>query len=211
MSKIAEVKELVSKGKSKQIAGAVQQALDDGDSAQDILNGMIDTMGEVGDRFSRDEIFVPEMLVAAKAMKKGLDVLEPHLAEGADESLGGCIIGTVQGDLHDIGKNLVAMMIKSAGFDVDDLGVDVDPKTFIAEVQKNPDVKLVALSGLLTTTMPSMQETVKELKSCGIGNFKVMVGGAPVTPDFADQIGADGYAPDAGAAVNLAKSLAAQV
>ncbi|MGI6110500.1 MAG: corrinoid protein [Eubacteriaceae bacterium] len=209
MSKIDDVKDLVSRGKSKQIEAAVQAALDEGAAPQEVLNAMIDTMGDVGDRFSRDEIFVPEMLIAAKTMKKGLGILEPLLAGGTTESLGDCIIGTVEGDLHDIGKNLVAMMIKSCGFEVTDLGVDVSPAKFVEAIEQHPDVKIVALSGLLTTTMPAMKETVKVLKDCKIGNFKVICGGAPVTPEFAAEIGADGYAPDAGSAVGEAKELAA--
>ena len=209
MAKLDDVKDLVSRGRSKLIAAKVQEALDDGSTPQEILDAMIDTMGEVGDRFSRDEIFVPEMLISAKTMKNGLAVLEPLLAEGATENLGTCIIGTVEGDLHDIGKNLVAMMIKSAGYDVIDLGVDVKASQFVDEIKKQPDVKLVALSGLLTTTMPAMKETVKTLKNSGLGDFKVIVGGAPVTPEYAEEIGADGYAPDAGSAVTEAKELTA--
>ena len=209
MAKLDEVKDLVSRGRSKLIAAKVQEALDDGSTPQEILDAMIDTMGDVGDRFSRDEIFVPEMLISAKTMKNGLAVLEPLLAEGATENLGTCIIGTVEGDLHDIGKNLVAMMIKSAGYDVIDLGVDVKASQFVDEIKKQPDVKLVALSGLLTTTMPAMKETVKTLKNSGLGDFKVIVGGAPVTPEYAEEIGADGYAPDAGSAVTEAKELTA--
>ena len=209
MAKLDDVKDLVSRGRSKLIAAKVQEALDDGSTPQEILDAMIDTMGEVGDRFSRDEIFVPEMLISAKTMKNGLAVLEPLLAEGATENLGTCIIGTVEGDLHDIGKNLVAMMIKSAGYDVIDLGVDVKASQFVDEIKKQPDVKLVALSGLLTTTMPAMRETVKTLKNSDLGDFKVIVGGAPVTPDVASEIGADGYAPDAGSAVTEAKELTA--
>ncbi len=209
MAKLDDVKDLVSRGRSKLIAAKVQEALDDGSTPQEILDAMIDTMGDVGDRFSRDEIFVPEMLISAKTMKNGLAVLEPLLAEGATENLGTCIIGTVEGDLHDIGKNLVAMMIKSAGYDVIDLGVDVKASQFVDEIKKQPDVKLVALSGLLTTTMPAMKETVKTLKNSGLGDFKVIVGGAPVTPEYAEEIGADGYAPDAGSAVTEAKELTA--
>lgn len=209
MAKINEVKELVAKGKTKLIAGVVQEAIDEGCGPQEILNSMIDTMGEVGEKFSRDEIFVPEMLIAAKAMKKGLEVIEPLLASGSGESLGTCIIGTVEGDLHDIGKNLVSMMIKSTGFNVIDLGVDVSADKFIECIKENPDVKLVAFSGLLTTTMPALKASVAAAKGCDVGNFKVLVGGAPVTKEYADEIGADAYAPDAGSAVAVAKALVA--
>ena len=142
-----------------------------------------------------------------KARAKGVEVLKPHLVSGAASSLGTCIIGTVAGDLHDIGKNLVAMMIESAGFTVIDLGVDVPKEKFIQAVNQNEDVKLVACSGLLTTTMPAMKETVNALKTSGLKGFKVIVGGAPVTPEFASEIGADGYAADAGGAAIKAKEL----
>lgn len=211
MSKLNEVKEMVQKGRTKKIAGVVQEALDADVGAQEILDAMVDTMGDVGDAFSRDEIFVPEMLIAAKAMKLGLEVIEPQLASGAGEKLGKCIIGTVEGDLHDIGKNLVAMMIKSSGFDVIDMGVDVPVDTFIEKIKENPDVKVVAFSGLLTTTMPALKASVEAAKNCDVGNFKVLVGGAPVTKEYADEIGADGYAQDAGSAVTVAKELIASL
>ena len=207
MSKIEDVRENVEKGKTKLIAGLVQEALDEGSSAMDILQTMVDGMGVVGDKFSCGSIFVPEMLIAAKAMSKGVEVLKPHLAGEASTSLGTCVIGTVQGDLHDIGKNLVAMMVESAGFDVVDLGVDVSAERFITAVKENTAVKLVACSGLLSTTMPAMKETVAALKSCGLTGFKVMVGGAPVTQEFATEIGADAYAHDAGSAAVTAKKL----
>lgn len=209
MSKIDEVKAHVEKGKTKLIAGLVQDALDEGAQPGEILDAMISAMGVVGDRFSANEIFVPEMLMAAKAMTKGVDVLRPHMAGESTKSLGTCVIGTVQGDLHDIGKNLVAMMIESAGFTMVDLGVDVSAQKFIDAIKAHENVKLVACSGLLTTTMPAMKGTVKSLKESGLSGFKVMVGGAPVTPQFAEEIGADGYAPDAGSAVAKAKELIA--
>ena len=148
MSKLQDVENAVVSGKSKLVAGLVQEALDEGCSAPDILNGMINAMGIVGERFKKNEIFVPEMLVAARAMKKGVDVLKPHLASGSAGVCGKAIIGTVAGDLHDIGKNLVAMMIESAGFEVIDLGVDVPVEKFIETVKANPDVKIVGCSAL---------------------------------------------------------------
>jgi methanogenic corrinoid protein MtbC1 len=205
MSKIEEVRLLVETGKTKLIATATQEALGEGAAAADILQVMIDAMGAVGEKFSTGAIFVPEMLIAAKAMSKGVEVLKPHLAGKISTSLGTCVIGTVKGDLHDIGKNLVAMMLESAGFTVIDLGVDVPADKFIAAI--NEEVKLVACSGLLTTTMPAMRETVAAIKSSAAANIKVLVGGAPVTPEFASEIGADGYAPDAGSAVVRAKEL----
>jgi methanogenic corrinoid protein MtbC1 len=207
MSKIEEVKANVEIGKPKIVPGLVQEALEEGTAAMDILQVMVDAMRVVGDKFSAGEIFVPEMLIAAKAMSKGVEVLKPHLAGEASTSLGTCVIGTVQGDLHDIGKNLVAMMVESAGFDVVDLGVDVPADKFIEAAKTNANVKLVACSGLLTTTMPAMENTVAAIKASGLNGVKVMVGGAPVTEEFAAQIGADAYALDAGSAAVKAKQL----
>ena len=167
-------------------------------------------MGIVGERFKKNEIFVPEMLVAARAMKKGVDVLKPHLASGSAGVCGKAIIGTVAGDLHDIGKNLVAMMIESAGFEVIDLGVDVPAARIIECYKENPDVKIIALSALLTTTMPALKSTVEALNSEDFrSHIKVMVGGAPITQEFADEIGADAYTPDAASAAQKAKELVA--
>jgi len=209
MSKIAEVKKAVETGKSKLIEGIVKDALASGDSAVQILNdGMIAAMSNIGEMFQRSEIFVPEMLIAAKTMKKGVEVLKPHLTSGDTAKLGKCIIGTVHGDLHDIGKNLVALMIESAGFEVIDLGVDVTKDAFLAKLKEAPDTKIVALSGLLTTTMPAMKETAAALKNAG-GKFKIIVGGAPITEAFAKEIGADAYSPDAASAAVIAKKLAA--
>lgn len=183
-----------------------QAALDAGTDLQSILNdGLIGAMDEVGEKFSAGELFVPEMLMAAQAMKAGLALLKPHLAEGKSQSKGTVVIGTVKGDLHDIGKNLVAMMMEGAGFDVVDLGVDVDSETFLKNaVEKQANV--IALSALLTTTMPAMAMTVKALKEAGTG-VKTIIGGAPVTQAFADQIGADGFSADAPGAVKLVKAL----
>jgi len=211
MSKIDEVRSNVENGKTKLIAGVVQEALDTGDQAEQILAAMVAAMGTVGEKFSSGAIFVPEMLIAAKAMTKGIEVLKPHLSADSSISLGTCIIGTVAGDLHDIGKNLVAMMLESAGFEVVDLGVDVPADKFVAAVKENKNVKIVALSGLLTTTMPAMKETVGTLKNSALGAFKVIVGGAPVSQEYANQIGADGYAADAGSAAVLAKTMAMAV
>jgi methanogenic corrinoid protein MtbC1 len=209
MSKIDEVRANVEAGMTKLVAGLVQEALDAGDSAADILQAMVTAMDVVGDQFSKGEKFVPEMLIAAKAMAKGVEVLKPHLAGDASTSLGTCVIGTVQGDLHDIGKNLVAMMIESAGFTIVDLGVDVPAGKFVEAAKENASVRIVACSGLLTTTMPALKNTVAALKASGLAGFKVLVGGAPVTQQMADEIGADGYAPDAGSAAVKAKELLA--
>lgn len=207
MSKLAEVKAQVEAGKTKLVPGLVQEALDEGLAAKDILAAMVDAMGVVGDKFSAGEIFVPEMLIAGKAMQKGVEVLKPALAGDSSVSLGKCIIGTVQGDLHDIGKNLVCLMIESAGFDMIDLGVDVAKEKFVETIKANPDVNVVALSALLSTTMPSMKDTVAAIKESGLTGFKIIVGGAPITPEFADEIGADAYARDAGGAAIKVKEL----
>ena len=206
MSKIEDVKVLVETGKSKKVAAAVQDALDAGVKPQDILDAMIASMGEVGEKFSSGEIFVPEMLIAAKAMSKGVEILKPAMAGDESTSLGTCIMGTVAGDLHDIGKNLVVMMLESAGFDMVDLGVDVPAERFVEAVKENENVVLVACSGLLTTTMPALKEAVQTVKAA-FPDMKVIVGGAPVTPAYADEIGADGYAPDAGSSAAKAKEL----
>ncbi|MBC3889038.1 cobalamin-binding protein [Acetobacterium paludosum] len=206
MSKIEEVKAKVEAGKSKLIPGLVQEALDAGIVPAEILQAMVDSMSVVGDKFSAGEIFVPEMLIAAKAMSKGVEVLKPLMAGDSSSSLGTCVIGTVAGDLHDIGKNLVSMMIESTGFEMVDLGVDVPADAFVEAVKNNANVKLVACSGLLTTTMPAMKEAVQTIKAA-FPDLKVIVGGAPVTPEYAGEIGADGYAPDAGSASVKAKEL----
>ena len=210
MSKLQEIADVVINGKAKLIGGLVQEALDEGTDPSANLNSMIDAMGVVGERFKNNEIFVPEMLVAARAMKKGVEVLKPHLASGSAGAAGKVIIGTVAGDLHDIGKNLVAMMIESAGFEVIDLGVDVSSDKFIEAVRSNPDTKIVACSALLTTTMPALRDTVAALNAADFrSKIKVMVGGAPITQEFADEIGADAYTPDAASAAAKAKELAA--
>ncbi len=208
MSKIQEVKAKVEIGKTKLIPGLVQEALDEGNAPGEILQAMVDSMSVVGEKFSSGEIFVPEMLIAAKAMSKGVDVLRPLMAGDTSASLGTCIIGTVAGDLHDIGKNLVSMMIESAGFTMVDLGVDVPAERFVEAVKENENVTLVACSGLLTTTMPALKEAVQTIKASGL-DVKVIVGGAPVTPEYAAEIGADGFAPDAGSAAVKAKEMVA--
>ena len=206
MAGIEEVYALVEKGKAKVIAGAVQEALDAGCNPEDILNqGMIKAMDAVGEKFKNGEIFVPEMLVAARAMKKGVEVLKPHLATGAAGAAGKVIIGTVAGDLHDIGKNLVVMMLKGAGFEIYDLGTDVDADTFIAKAEE-VGADVIGMSALLTTTMPNMKDVVDELNERGLREkYIVMVGGAPVNDTFAQQIGADYYTADAPSAAEVAK------
>ncbi len=208
MSKLEELAKVVENGKSKMAGPLAQEALDEGATPSEVLKAMADAMDVVGEKFSAGEIFVPEMLIAAKAMNRGLEIINPLLAESGAEKLGLCIIGTVKSDLHDIGKNLVATMIGAAGFDMIDLGVDVPIEVFIETIEAHPEVKIVALSALLTTTMQSLADTVEALKPYREKyGFKMMVGGAPITQEFADQIGADGYSVDAGAAATLAKNL----
>lgn len=174
---------------------------------QIITHCLIPAMAEVGDRFERQEFYVPEMLIAARAMQRGLSVLKPLLVEGEFKPVGKVVAGTVKGDLHDIGKNLVCMMLEGAGFVITDLGVDVAPEKFVAAVREH-EPSIIAMSALLTTTMPAMQGTIEALIDTGLrGQVKVVVGGALVTEAYAAQIGADGYAPDAGAAVRKAKQL----
>ena len=202
--------EAVETGKVKIITGLIEEAIAGGAEPLSILNdGMIAAMGVVGEKFQRSEIFVPEMLIAAKTMKKGVEVIKPLLGGASVSTRGKCIIGTVFGDLHDIGKNLVSLMIESAGFEVIDLGVDVSIEKFINAIKENPDVRIVGLSCLLTTTMPALQETTKAIKASGLSGFKLIVGGAPITQEYAVQIGADGYSPDAASAADLAKQLVA--
>lgn len=208
MSKIEEVAQAVQMGRVKLVPELVQEALDDGMSAIDILNGgMIDAMAVVGERFKNNEIFVPEMLVAAKAMQKGVAVLKPYLAGDSSAHVGKMVMGTVYSDLHDIGKNLVIMMIESTGYEVIDLGVDVPVQTFM-DAADDPDVSIVGVSALLTTTMPAMKETVAALNMHPRrSEFTIMVGGAPITAAFAKEIGADIYTVDAAEASLAAKQL----
>jgi 5-methyltetrahydrofolate--homocysteine methyltransferase len=197
-------------GNANLVVAEVQKALDAGMGPADILNqGMIAAMGEVGRLFEEGEYFVPEMLIAARAMQKGLELLKPHLTEADVQSPGKVAIGTVKGDLHDIGKNLVAMMLEGAAFEVIDLGTDVSPERFIQAV-RDRGAQIIAMSALLTTTMPNMKNTIEALKEAGLRDkVKVMIGGAPVTQNYADQIGADGFAEDASRAVAKARSLLA--
>ena len=210
MSIVAEIKAFTQKGQASKVKDLVQEALNQGIEVDNILQqGLIAAMTEVGEQFTRGEIYVPEMLIAARAMQQGLKILEPLLAEAGIEKLGKIVMGTVKGDLHDIGKNLVCMMLQGAGMEVIDLGVDVTPEKFVAAVKEhNPQI--VGLSALLTTTMPYMKLTIDELAKNGLREkVKVLIGGAPVTEKFAEQIGADGYAANAGEAAGLVKKLLA--
>lgn len=205
MSILNEISENLQKGKAKLVKELVQQAIDEGISAHDILEqGLMSGMDVVGEKFKKNEVFVPEVLVAARAMNMGAALLKPLLSEGGVEAAGKVCIGTVKGDLHDIGKNLVKMMMEGKGLEVVDLGTDVAPETYVkTAIEQN--CQIICCSALLTTTMPVMGEVVKEAEKAGIrGNVKIMVGGAPVTEAFCEQIGADKYTTDAASAADAA-------
>ena len=197
------------KGQAPQVKELVQQAVDEGTSPGDILNkGLIAGMSVVGKRFKKNEIYVPEVLVAARAMHAGMDIIKPLLGESGIEPKGFFTIGTVKGDLHDIGKNLVMMMIEGAGFKVVDLGVDVTPEKYVQAVKDG--AQILGMSALLTTTMPAMKTTIDAITAAGVrDSVKIIVGGAPLTQAFADEIGADGYSPDAASAADLANEMIA--
>jgi len=198
----------IIKGDQASAVKVTKAALAERTAAKRILDeGLIAGMAVVGERFKKNEVYIPEVLIAARAMKMAMEVLEPELVKAGVKPVGKFLVGTVQGDLHDIGKNLVAMMLKGAGFEVIDLGVDVSPEKFV-EQAKAKRVQLVGVSALLTTTMPGMEKTIKALKNAGVP-AKIMVGGAPITQGYADKIGAHGYAADAASAVDLAKTLVA--
>jgi len=198
----------VINGDRDEAARLAQQAVDEGIDPESIVNdGLIVGMDEVGRRFKANEFYVPEVLIAARAMHGGMDVVKPLLAARGIEPRGRVMIGTAQGDLHDIGKNLVSMMLEGGGFEMIDLGVDVSPDQFVEGVKEHSPNAL-AISALLTTTMPGMKDTIEALEAAGLRDqIKVMIGGAPVTQDYADEIGADGYAPDAASAVDLTAEL----
>ena len=208
MSLTKDIFDAVVAGDQTQTAGLVKQALEAGIPAQAVLGeGLIAAMTEVGALFEKGEYFVPDMLVSSRAMKTGMERLRPHLAAADVKPIAKVVIGTVKGDLHDIGKNLVAVMLEGAGFQVIDLGVDVSPERFV-QTARETGADLVALSALLTTTMPRMVTVEAALRTAGLhGQVKVLVGGAPITQAFADQIGADGFAPDAAVAASRARAL----
>lgn len=208
MNQMDTIFKAVVEGNESETKAAIEAALQNGIPAGEIMqNGLIAAMAEVGRLFETCEYYVPEMLVSARAMQAGLAALKPQLVQSNVKATGRVVVGTVKGDLHDIGKNLVAMMLQGAGFEVVDLGTDVPPERFVAEVQSG-NVDLISLSALLTTTMPSMADTIQALQTAGLRDkVKVIVGGAPVTESYATQVGADGYGSDASVAVRLAKSL----
>ncbi|MEN6309552.1 MAG: corrinoid protein [Anaerohalosphaeraceae bacterium] len=206
MADLKALSEAVIKGDQKTAVEITRQALSEGMAPASILTeGLIAGMNVIGVRFKANQVYIPEVLISARAMKMAMEVLEPKLIEAGVKPLGKALVGTVQGDLHDIGKNLVAMMLKGAGFEVIDLGVDSSPEKFVAKARESHP-QVIGLSALLTTTMPAMEKTIRAIKEAGL-SVKTMIGGAPVTQAYADKIGADGYAPDAASAVDLAKSL----
>ena len=208
MADLKALADAVIKGDQSTAVEITKAALEEGTPAKSVLNeGLIAGMDVIGGRFKKNEVYIPEVLIAARAMKMAMEFLEPELVKAGVKPIGKCLIGTVQGDLHDIGKNLVAMMLKGAGFEVIDLGVDVKPDKFVEEV-KAQGIQVVGMSALLTTTMPGMEKAIKAIKDAGV-SAKIMIGGAPVTQGYADKIGADGYAADAASAVDIAKSLVA--
>jgi len=206
MADLKALSESIIKGDQKTAVDITNAAIDEGMNPEIILKeGLIGGMEVVGVRFKANEVYIPEVLISARAMKMAMEILEPKLSEAGVEPLGRAIVGTVQGDLHDIGKNLVIMMLKGSGFEVKDIGIDVTAEKFVEEA-KSTNAQVVGLSALLTTTMPAMESAVKALKDANLDS-KVMIGGAPVTQGYADKIGADGYAADAASAVDIAKSL----
>ena len=199
----------VQNGKAKDTVALVEQGLAAGETAQTLLEGLLDGMGVIGEKFKNNEVFVPEVLIAARALSRGTALLKAKLVEEGVEPLGTAVVGTVQGDQHDIGKNLVKMMLEGAGFAVIDLGVDVSPEAFVAAVQAHKP-QILGMSSLLTTTMGSQKDVVAALEAAGLREqVKVMVGGAPVTQAFCDEIGADGYTADAASAADMAKAFVA--
>lgn len=208
MADLKVLADAVIKGDQNAAVQLTEAAMEEGVAVKSILDdGLIGGMDELAARWKRNEVYIPEVLIAARAMKAAMQILEPELVKAGVEPAGKFLIGTVQGDLHDIGKNLVAMMLKGAGFEVADIGVDIAPEKFI-EQAKATDAQLIGMSALLTTTMPAMEKTLKAMRDAGV-SAKIVVGGAPVTQAYADKIGADGYAADAASAVDLAKILVA--
>lgn len=208
MAVLDEIKAATIAGNMDNTVAGIEQALSEGMSPGDIIqNGLIEAMGVVGEKFKTNEIYVPEMLIAARAMKAGLKKLKPMMVEGDVKTLATVVLGTVKGDLHDIGKNLVGIMMEGAGMKVYDVGVDISPEKFVEAVKENKP-QFVGMSALLTTTMPGMRETLEALEEAGLrGDVKVLVGGAPVTQKFAEDIGADGYAENAAEVVDRIKAM----
>lgn len=211
MTDLKEISQMLQKGQAPKVKEMVQNAIDEGIEPKKILEeGLLSGMSIIGEKFKKNEVFVPEVLIAARAMNAGMDVLEPILTEKGNKPVGSAVIGTVKGDLHDIGKNLVAMMLKGAGFKVTDLGTDVSKEDFINKAEET-GADIICMSALLTTTMTYMKEVIEELKEKGLRDkYIVMIGGAPLTNDYAEQVGADYYTPDAATAAETAKAALAK-
>ncbi len=208
MADLKALADAVIKGDQNTAVKITKEAIHEGMAPKSVLSeGLIAGMDVIGERFKKNEVYIPEVLIAARAMKMAMEILAPELVRTGVKPVGKLLIGTVQGDLHDIGKNLVAMMLKGAGFEVIDIGVDINPEKFV-EQAKASGAQVIGLSALLTTTMPSMEKTIKAMKEAGV-KAKVIIGGAPVTQAYADKIGADGYAADAASAVDIVKKLVA--
>ena len=208
MSVLQDIAENLMKGKANDVKALVDQALSEGTAPSEVLNkGLLAGMSVIGERFKKNEVYVPEVLIAARAMKAGMEVLQPQLTAAGVEPIGVAVVGTVKGDLHDIGKNVVCMMLEGAGFKVVDAGIDCDAPKFVDTARENK-AAVIGISALLTTTMTNMKAVVEAVKASDL-SVKVMIGGAPVTQAFCDEIGADGYAPDAASAADLAKKLMA--
>ncbi len=213
MSKIlSDLAACVEAGKMKEVEALTRAALEEGNAPLDVLNiGLVEPINVLGEKFRLGQIYVPELLIASKTMKLGVEIVKPLLMSGDAQSMGKAVFATVAGDMHDIGKNLVVLLLESAGFEVIDLGMDVEPEDVVEAVQEEEDVKIVGLSAMLTTTMYAMQETIEALEEAGLRDkVKVMIGGAPVNQVFADQIGADGYSNNAPLAVELARKLVSE-
>lgn len=209
MSKLNELADLVTEGENEEVEELVKACIEEGIDPLEILNvGLVEPINVLGEQFRLGEIYVPELLIAAEAMKDGVEVLKPHLLSGDIKKAGKMLIATIKGDVHDIGKNLVAMLMESAGFEVVDLGMDVDPDDIVEAIEEDEDIQILGMSAMLTTTMYAMQDTIEALEEEGLRDrLKIMIGGAPVNQTFADKIGADVYTADAASAVEAAKAL----
>jgi 5-methyltetrahydrofolate--homocysteine methyltransferase len=206
MADLKSLSEAIVKGNRAEATRITQEGINENVDPKEILGALVSGMDEIGGKFQRNEVFVPEMLIAARAMKEAMALLEPLLVKAGIRPEFTAVIGTVQGDLHDIGKNLVAMMWKGANFNVVDLGTNVSPEKFVEAAQAN-NAHIIGLSALLTTTMPAMKTTVEKVRAAGLTSVKVVIGGAPITKEYADSIGADGFAPDAATAVTIVREL----
>lgn len=209
MSNYEKIRNIIVNGETDKIEDAINEELNLGESPQDILNnGLIEPLNDLGTRFELGEVFVPELLIAAEAMQKGVEVLTPYLQQGDVKKVGKCLFCTVEGDVHDIGKNLVISFLESSGFEVVDLGTDVDVDEIVEAIEEDDEIKILGMSAMLTTTMYTMKDVIEELEDAGLRDrIKIMIGGAPINQDFADKIGADGYSANAPQAVELAKRL----